>query len=215
MGKIIQSLFIIGAFLYIMYNVTNIPGIVTSAFTTQTKSNHTEHDAAVEVRRNIKPQIDNLLTHTLATLDADRVFVVEMHNGTNNTAGLPFIYGEMTYEDALDGISHIDGDYESINLSRFELPYYLEEKHLFYGTVDELRKIDKKLAARIESNDATYIAIASIYNLTTELGYFGVSYCKGSTPPEPKKIVETLTVAMQKLSILLDSKNMDKAVENK
>jgi hypothetical protein len=151
----------------------------------------------------IKPQVDLVLAETMATLKADRVYVIEMHNGTNNTAGLPFIYGEMTYETTRNGIEHIDEDYVSVNLSRFDFPMFLEEHHMFFGDIEALSKVDEKLAMRMSANGVTFIAIMAMHGANNELGYFGISYC-GSEPVDSKLIVSTITVASQKLSAMLD-----------
>ena len=130
---------------------------------------------------------------------------MEMHNGTNNTAGLPFIYGEMTYETVNHNISHVDEDYISINLSRFNFPLYLQQNRIFYGSMEELKKVDEKLATRMISNDVSYFGIISMHGVSNELGYFGVSYCHGHKPATEESIIEQLTLCSQKLSILLDS----------
>ena len=207
--KIVEALVVIAAFLYIVHNVSNLPHIVESVFKNRTERIQFEHDAAVEARRNIRPEIDDILGRTLSYLNADRIFVIELHNGTNNTAGLPFVYGEMTYEEVKNGVTHIDEDYTSLNLSRFEFPMYLRLNREFCGSIEELRKVDDKLATRMTSNDVTYFGIISIHGLTNELGYFGVSYCNGSKPASMNEIREQLTIGSQKLSILLDSSNID------
>lgn len=205
--KIFQAILVLAGFLYIMYNVQNLPEIVSGAFSRQTELRQEEHDAAVEVRRSIKPNVDILLKDALSTLNADRAFVLEMHNGTNNVAGLPFIYGEMTYEEVRNHITHVDEDYTSINLSRFNFPLFLEKNHMWYGTINQLSSIDSKLAARLTSNDVTYFAVIGLYGVSNELGYFGFSFCNGKTPPGDKEIEKCLTSTAQRLSILLDSKH--------
>jgi hypothetical protein len=204
--KIFQATLVLAGFLYIMYNVQNLPEIVSGAFTRETELRQVEHDAAVEVRRSIKPNIDFLLKDALTALNADRAFILEMHNGTNNVAGLPFIYGEMTYEEVRNNITHVDEDYTSINLSRFTFPMYLEKNHMWHGNIDELGRVDQKLAARLASNDVTYFAIIGLNGVTNELGYFGFSFCNGKTAPTDKEIENCLTSTAQRLSILLDSK---------
>lgn len=204
--KIFQGLFVLGAFLYIMYNVSNFPEMVRGAFKHETIQRQEAHDAAIEERRKIKPEIDLILKNTLASLDADRVFIMEMHNGTNNTAGLPFIYGEMTYEEVNDGIAHIDEDYVSINLSRFNFPMFIERKHMWSGTIEQLRDIDDKLATRMKSNDATYFAVISIHGKNTSLGFFGITYCHGKPPASSERIISKLSTESQALAILLDTK---------
>lgn len=207
--RVIEAIVILTAALYLIYNVSNIPQIVSDVFSHNKQQELVEHDAAIKTRRAIRPEIDDILHRSLSYLNADRVFIMELHNGTNSIAGLPFIYGEMTYEDAKTGVSHIDEDYVSINLSRFEFPIYLKNNRMFYGTIDELSEIDEKLAMRMKSNEATYIAIISLHGVTNELGYFGLTYCNGNKPADEESIMEQLTVCSQKLSILLDSASVD------
>lgn len=209
MWKIFQALLVLAGFLYIMYNVQNLPEIVSSAFTRQTEISKEQHDAAVEIRRSIKPDIDRLLKAALDNMNADRAFIMEMHNGTNNVAGLPFIYGEMTYEEVRDHITHVDEDYTSVNLSRFNFPMYLEKNHMWNGSIDEMEEIDSKLASRLTSNDVTYIAIIGLHGVNHELGYFGFTFCNGKNQPSEKEIEKCLVSTAQKLSILLDSKYND------
>lgn len=206
--KITQALFVFAAFLYIMYNVSNLDGVVRSAFNAETIELQENHDAAVEVRRSIKPEIDMILRESLADMGANRTFIMEMHNGTNNTAGLPFIYGEMTYEEVRNTF-HVDEEYTSLNLSRFQFPMYLETKHMWYGTIQDLAKIDPKISARMASNDVTYVGIISIHGVSNELGYFGISFCKDAAPPKPQDLVRTLSSVSQRLSILLDAKRIN------
>jgi hypothetical protein len=198
-----KTILIITLLLYIGYHVNDLPDIVRHAFESRNTELQMEHDSAVERRRVIKPQVDLVLAETMATLKADRVYVIEMHNGTNNTAGLPFIYGEMTYETTRNGIEHIDEDYVSVNLSRFDFPMFLEEHHMFFGDIEALSKVDEKLAMRMSANGVTFIAIMAMHGANNELGYFGISYC-GSEPVDSKLIVSTITVASQKLSAMLD-----------
>lgn len=200
-----EAIVVILSVFYLLHNISNLPRIIENVFEIRTERIQMKHDEAVRTRREIKPEIDDIMNHTLSYLNADRVFVMEMHNGTNNTAGLPFIYGEMTYEEVSRGVNHVDEDYISINLSRFDFPLYLRQNRIFYGSIEELKKIDEKLAMRMISNDVTYFAIISMHGVANELGYFGVTYCNGKVPPMEENIIEQLTLCSQKLAILLDS----------
>lgn len=204
--KIFQAMLVLTGFLYVMYNVQNLPEIVSGAFSKQTEMRRVEHDAAIEVRRSIKPNVDILLKEALSSLNADRAFVFEMHNGTNNVAGLPFIYGEMTYEEVRKNINHVDEDYTCINLSRFTFPLFIEKNHMWHGTITDLGVIDSKLASRLCSNDVTYMAIIVLQGVNNELGYFGFTFCNNKEVPSENEIEKCLNLTAQKLSILLDSK---------
>lgn len=208
--KIFKALCVIALFVYVMCNGANlIEGIVEKVTRETIKDEAVEkvrlHDIALEKRQYIKPQVDSLLQATLYDLNADRSFIIEMHNGTNNVSGLPFLYGEMTYENVSEGIAHIEDDYMNINLSRFSFPTYLEKEHIWIGSVEELSKVDNKLAQRLTSNDVTYLAIAHIHGIKNELGFFGVTYCNGREPKSQHDIVQKIMKKTQLLSTLLDS----------
>lgn len=207
--KIIKAILLIGLLLYVVFNINTIPETINEIIRQQKVEDVALHDAAIEVRKNIKPQIDTILTNTLNDLNADRVFVLEMHNGTNNTSGLPFLYVEMTYCQVAENVNHIDEDYINLNLSRFEFPYYLEENHHWYGTIDELRQVDPKLALRLEANGAKYFAIMTIQGLKNELGYCGISFTNDVTIENTDRMMMRLTQATQKISTLLDKSALD------
>jgi hypothetical protein len=83
---------------------------------------------------------------------------------------------------------------------------FIEKNHIWYGTVDELKRIDPKISGRLASNDVTYLAIINLYGVANSLGYFGFTYCNGKVVPNSKEIESHLMSTAQKLSILLDSK---------
>ena len=207
--KIIRAILLIGLLLYVVMNINSIPETIKEIVVSAKEVDVAKHDAAIEVRKQIKPQIDEILNNTLTAVEADRVFVLEMHNGTNNTAGLPFLYVEMTYCQVAEGIHHIDEDYINLNLSRFDFPLFLEEKNHWYGSIEELRNIDPKLALRLEANGAKYFAIMTIQGVKNELGYFGVSFTHDVSIENTDRLMMTLTSATQKISTLLDKSMYD------
>lgn len=209
MWVIFKALFVIALFVFIMYNGvhscnSNVSNIVEYSLNEHLKKNKETHEVALKMRKDIRPQIDSVMHSVLHKLDADRVFVLEMHNGTNNTAGLPFIYGEMTYEVVADSIVNIDEDYTNLNLSRFSFPEYLESYYFWAGSIEKLETIDTKLAKRMASNDVSYFAIARLQGVKNELGYFGVSYCFNHEPKSYKIINAVMLPSVQVLSTLLD-----------
>ena len=202
---IFKALLVIAAFGYIMFNISNFDKIISSAIIESNEAKINEHDKALEYRRSINPEINHILNDVLQNLEADRIFLLELHNGTNNTAGLPFIYAEMTYSMVNEGITHIDEDYTNLNLSRFKFPLFLSENDVWYGNMEELKKIDEKLAGRLTSNDVKYFCIVTLHGRNTELGYFGITYCR-DYDVNIDDVLRKVTVASQKLSSLLDHK---------
>ena len=168
-----------------------------------------EHNEQMQIRRDIKPLVTDLWKNTLNEMDADRAFIFELHNGSNNTAGLPFIHCTMTYEETARNIEPIDEDYQNLSLTRFSFPEYLHEHDLWFGTVEEFADIDKKLASRMQNNGATYLVITTIRSENSEIGYFGFTYCNNKEHKHDKDMMEFIVHTVQNLSKLLD-KNTEK-----
>ena len=168
-----------------------------------------EHNEQMQIRCNIKPLVTELLKNTINEMNADRAFVFELHNGSNNTAGLPFIHCTMTYEETARNIEPIDEDYQNLSLTRFSFPEYLHKHDLWFGTVEEFADIDKKLASRMQNNGATYLVITTIRSENSEIGYFGFTYCNNKEHKHDKDMMECIVHTVQNLSKLLD-KNTEK-----
>lgn len=202
--NIIKAIMLIFMFGVVTYGITNMDKIVEKALTRQTEQTMNDHDRAMQTRREIKPKMDLLMINALQELHADRTFVMELHNGTNNTAGLPFIYGEVTYEQCAEGIEHADDGYTKLNLSRYEFPYILQQKPIWFGTIEELMKIDQRIALKLQSDNVSYIAVAVIHGIESELGYIGVIYCDGKEPADEELLRNRLASDVQRISAMLD-----------
>lgn len=206
--NILKTLAIILLCGMVWYTVTHMDKVVEKVIYEQSYTKTMEHTKAIELRRSVSPKVDSILTNTLISLRCDRAFVIEMHNGTNNPAGLPFIYGEMTYEVVNDGIEHVDEDYTSLNLSRFTFPLFLGKTNVWLGTISELSAVDEKLAHRLELEGVTYLVVTSLNGMNNTLGCFGVAYCDNHQPAERDKLLRVMAPASQNLSVLLDYPNM-------
>lgn len=207
--KIFKAIFILVVAVYVCYNGINVNKIVEDIF----KKHQTEHDMALEYRKKINPDVRLILKNLLLKTNADRAFVMEMHNGTNNVSGLPFMYGEMTYEEVTHGTEHIDEDYTNLNLSRFPFATFLCLNHSWSGSVEELSKVDDKLALRLTSNGVHYIMMKCMHGSNgKELGFLGITYVKRQAPPqsELKQIKDDLDVASNLLVLKLDINNIRK-----
>ena len=206
--NIVKTLAIVLLCGMVWYTVTNMDKVVEKVVYEHTYSKSREHTKAIERRRAVSPKVDSILNNALITLKCDRAFIVEMHNGTNNTAGLPFIYGEMTYEVVNDSIEHVDEDYTSLNLSRFTFPMFLGKSNVWLGTMDDLSEVDKKLADRLRSESVSYLVVTSLNGMNNVLGCFGVVYCNGHQPADRDKLLKIMAPSSQNLSVLLDYPNI-------
>lgn len=181
--------------------------VVKEAIVETNEQNKLFHAQQMKLREKVKPEISKILRQDIVDLDADRSFVIELHNGSNNTAGFPFLHCTMTYEEVKPGIEPADEDYQNITLSRFNFPQYLHENDIWIGKISDGVDIDPKICKKLTSSDVTYIVIATIKSTKYELGYYGIVYCNGHKPAERNKILQHFLTNVQHLSKLLDRTN--------
>src|ERR1039458_6090126 len=98
---------------------TNQKDIVSKIVREQTAATQLNNAKSLEFRvRVVNPRVDAILYKLLVQSGADRAFVIEMHNGTDNPTGLPFAFGDMTYEKLRsDSSESILNEYNRMNLS--------------------------------------------------------------------------------------------------
>ena len=183
--------------------------IVKEAIIESNEENKFHHDVQMKARKEIKPEVTKLLKETLYKMNADRAFIIELHNGSNNTAGLPFLHCTMTYEEVANGIEAADEDYQNLTLSRFNFPQYLHDNDYWIGYVADGKDIDSKIVKKLTSSDVTFIAITTIKSEECELGYYGFVYCNGHTPMEKADIIRNMMTNVQHISKLLDKHDED------
>ena len=179
--------------------------VITEVMEENTQQLYREHEQKMEQRRNIKPYVTELLKNTLEQTKAGRAFVIELHNGSSNTAGLPFVHGSMTYEVVANGIEPVDEDYQNLSLTRFAFSEYLHKHDLWYGNIDEFSLMDNKMAKRMANNGSKYLVITTIRSETNEIGYFGFIYYDSKNHTCGKETMEFMLHAVQKLSKWLDN----------
>ena len=154
----------------------------------------------LENRKAIQPQINSVLNSVMTKTNADRAFIIELHNGSNNLNGVPFLHGSVTYEKSRDGVDNIDEEYQNISLSRYEFATYLHNNFSYYGTIDELFKIDKKLAMKLRADGIVYVAVTTLHNGKYEWGWFGVLYGNLENVPQEREITNELMITSQNIT---------------
>ena len=203
-AKVLGYLLILGCVGYTAYGMLNMDNKIQEAIFQNAENEKDWHNEAVKRRREITPKINATLSELMYKYGADRVAIVEMHNGTNNTAGLPFIYGEMTYEQVRDGVTHVDEDYMKINLTRFTIPLYMAENNFFCGSVEEIATIDEKFASRIESDGTKFITGFVLYGSSVEIGYLIMTWGE-KHPEKTDAMMSDCSKVAQKIAVWLDS----------
>lgn len=209
--NVLSSLFIFISFITVIIIFANQKVIVENIIKNQQQETKETEMNSLKFRiTEVNPRVDAILYKLLVETKADRAYVMEMHNGTDNPTGMPFVFGHMTYEKmANENTPSVIYQYDKINLSALTFPNYLIKNKYFIGGIDELKKIDSKLYFRVSENNIKYIAIYSIRTIDVEIGAVGISFFDDSNINK-NKIESSLIDASQKLSILLDiTKNIE------
>ncbi len=208
--KVFQAIIYLGLFLFIIFYIPAITKATVERVTTESinsadKDKETRHLENLELRKEMQPQIYAILGTFLEKTRADRAFIVELHNGSNNLNGVPFLHGSVTYDKSREGLEPIDEDYQNLSLSRFSMSTYLHANYNYIGSVEKLSTIDKKLAAKLVSNDVKYIAVMTLHNGTNEWGWFGLIYNRETDIPSEKDILNEMMVTSQSITKTLST----------
>lgn len=158
------------------------------------------------IRDMVSPKIQKRLNALVYTLDCDRAFVIELHNGKKNATELPFKYFDMTYEEVNDNrhIKHVSDHYVNVMTTHYKIPYYLAENTYFYGHVEDLEKIDKRFAANFEEQKGAYIAMMALRVDGEEIGFIGIVYENGTVIGDIDNIKKHLGTESRVIRDLLD-----------
>lgn len=204
-GRMVGYMVIGVCIIFTAVSLLNLDSTIARAINNNQEAQINKHDRAIEVRYQNTYKINKILNEILYRYGADRVCVIEMHNGTKNIAGLPFIYGEMSYEVYSDSIMPVDSEYTRFNLSRLMFPSYMLDNNIFFGDIDDVCEIDEKFGERLISNNSTYICGHTLHGCDNAIGYLGVVWC-GDEPDDINGLKNEIATYANKLSVLLDEK---------
>lgn len=160
----------------------------------------------LSIRDMVTPKIQKRLTSLVYTLNCDRAFVIELHNGKKNATELPFKYFDMTYEEVNDKrhIKHVSQHFLNIMVTHYKIPYFLAKENFFYGDVEELEKVDRRFAANFEEHRGAHIAMITLRVNGEEIGFLGVSYEETERVPSKETIKKVLSDEADAIKDFLD-----------
>lgn len=156
-------------------------------------------------RLKVNHLIDNELKDLIIKLDADRAAILEMHNGTNNFSGLPFVYADMSYEQISNRIGYATDEFKNLNLAKLSFVSIHWPDKTWVGSVDEVEKDDPYFAAKlryVEVNFGSFVILEGLYG---PVGILSLFWKDEKNHPSKAKIMAELTHSSQILSSLLSS----------
>lgn len=154
-----------------------------------------KHNESFEKRMESSPLIQNTLDLMMLELSCDRAFIIEMHNGKYNSAGLSYNYGEVNYEISKHDTEYIMDIVGDFQLNKFPVFSIIYTSGYWYGNIEELIKIDRRFAYILKANNVKYLYIKTIYGKKSEIGFLVIAY-----EEKPKLSEYTISVKMDKYS---------------
>lgn len=206
--KILKVYFVVFFFVatsivcYFVYKAANNEQVMRQAALLMTKTRKEENIRDFVVT----PKIQKTLSVILYTLNADRAFLFELHNGKRNTSGLPFRYADMSYEEINEEkkIDRIAREYQDVPITLYKYPHYLQKKKIICGSVSDVARIDSQFAEHMVQHACEYIAIIYLTNNGNPLGFLCVSWHDSNNVPSPAIIVDKLREYDKPITQLLD-----------
>ena len=191
-----------GLFFYFSYRAVSDDDIMK-----QTAMKMTDTEREENIRDYVvTPKIQHNLRVLAYTINADRAFLFELHNGKKNTSGLPFRFADMSYEETNENrdVDKIAMQFQDIPLTLYKFPHFLQKKKIMIGTIEEVEKIDEEYAKHIRDVGGVYLGMIYISNRGLPLGFLCVSYHSMDDVPDASVIEKNLREHESALKELLD-----------
>lgn len=164
-----------------------------------------EHNNLIEKRFHASPIIRSELKDLIIKLGATRASICEMHNGTNNLSGFPFLYLDMTYEElAPNKVSIVSDEYKNFNMVKYPFIANHIKDGIWIGSIEDVKKEDPHLASKFMFTDSNYGALMVIHGTGGIIGFLTVTFKETANLPTDKEILCAMTSTSQIVSTLLD-----------
>lgn len=170
------ALLVIGKFLY---NAAGNEKVIESLSKIIESKKELSEKEGMEIRQDIvTPGIQKELKILCYSLNADRVFIFELHNGKKSAGGLPFVYADMSYEEVNKEkcLEHVGLQFQNIPLTLYKYPHYLFKERYTFESIEEISEIDNGFAKHINDIGGKYLAGIYITLNSEPLGFLCASF---------------------------------------
>ena len=162
-----------------MYKVFINEEFVSALAHKMSLSNGSYEENSLKIRSDVvTPRIQKELDVLCYSLNADRAFLFELHNGKKNASGLPFRFADMSYEEPNEDrqVERVAMQFQDIPLTLYKYPHYLAQHKYLYGSVSEIAKVDDAFADHIARVGGKYLGMYYLTNNGLPLGFLCVSF---------------------------------------
>lgn len=166
-----------------------------------------QHTEKIAHRLQHNEKIHILTERLLFQANADRVLLLELHNGVTNNSGLPFAKCTATYEALQEGVAPVSHLYNELNLSLMPFATTLFDEGYWCGNTEELKDIDRALCYKMLGNETSHFCGKIIKGVDKPLAFLFVKFRnvdENHNCDEVKKIIDNTVL---QISLLLELNN--------
>lgn len=164
-----------------------------------------QHQEQMDIRAVNNDKIQHIVEKTLYKIDADRILVLELHNGNTGLGGLPFSKCSATFEYMEDNVIPISNQYQDQQLSLIPFASHLFKDGYICGDISDVEKFDRGLYHRMASNGTKHFAAAVVKGVDKPLAFLFVSFHNDITERHNcKEVREQIRQASLEIAILLE-----------
>lgn len=152
-----------------------------------------QHIEKLSHRLEHNEKIHILTEKLLYRVNADRVLLLELHNGNSGLGGIPFAKCSATYEALNDGVVPVANEYQEMNLSLMPFANKLFDNGYWCGDTENLKEIDKALCYRMLGHDTSHFCGVLIRGVNQPLAFLFVKFKNvedGHSCQEIRRIIE-------------------------
>lgn len=196
----LKSLFLIILIAFVVGLITN-PGYFIEKYQDW---HNKEHAEKLELRMKNNQQLHALSEKLLYKVNADRVLIMELHNGVSSNSGLPFAKASATYEAINEGVMPVAEQYQEVNLSLMPFASELMREGYWCGDTEELKQIDKALCYRMLGNDTSHFAGCVIQGVNKPIAFILVKFNHVHDDHSCEEVKKVITDNALQLALLLE-----------
>lgn len=165
-----------------------------------------KHEEGIKQRLQADPQIRSLLSDFRSSINADRAYILEAHNGGSNLNNLPFLYADLTYMDPRNKYDIIESEYKNFRLSRYPWVSYVIEHGYWYGPIEDCMESDPEMYYRLKNEEVAYMGMYVMYGKNgLPTACLGVIFKEKEDIPSVREVIKSMQVYSNQINVFLNS----------
>lgn len=163
-----------------------------------------QHQEQMDLRAVNNDKIQHLIEKSLYKIEADRIMILELHNGNESIGGLPFNKCSATFEYMDNGLYPCAELYQNQQLSLIPFATYLFSNGYFCGDISDLEAIDRGLYHKMASNGTEHFAACVIEGIDKPLAFLIVSFKEKTEVHNCEIVREQIRHISLEIAVLLE-----------